>query len=296
MKCRKMLHKFALLFFLFYASVVFAQDRTVTGRVTDTSGNGIPRVSITVQGQQRGASTASDGSFTIVVPANATTLVFSSVGYATQQVPISGNTSVDVTLQNVSGHLNEVVIVGYGSQRRRDLTGSIATVTAKDFQKGVITTPEQLIAGKVAGVQITSNSGAPGAGSRIRIRGGASLAASNDPLIVLDGVPLSNSNISGAANPLALINPNDIESFNILKDASATAIYGSRASNGVIIITTKKGGRGKPVFNFSTQLSAATNTKQVEVLSADQFRNLINAKGNATQKALLGTANTNWQD
>ncbi|MBD0364955.1 MAG: TonB-dependent receptor [Flavisolibacter sp.] len=295
MKYRRLLHNMALLMLLLISTTALAQDRMVTGRVTDTSGTGIPNVTVTISGQQKGTSTASNGSFSIAVPANATTLVFSSVGFATQEVPISGN-AVEVIMRNVSGTLNEVVIVGYGTQRRRDLTGSIATVTAKDFQKGVITTPEQLIAGKVAGVQITSNSGAPGAGSRIRIRGGASLAASNDPLIVLDGVPLSNSNISGAANPLALINPNDIESFNILKDASATAIYGSRASNGVIIITTKKGGRGKPVFNFSTQLSAATNTKQVEVLSADQFRNLINAKGNATQKALLGSANTNWQD
>lgn len=189
-----------------------------------------------------------------------------------------------------------MVVIGYGTRQRRDLTGSVTTISTKDFQKGTITTPEQLIAGKVAGVQITSNSGAPGAGSTIRIRGGASLSATNDPLIVVDGVPLANGGISGSANALALINPNDIESFNILKDASAAAIYGSRASNGVIIITTKKGRKGKPSFTFNTQLSASTNRKQVDVLSADELRDLIAKQGNANAKTLIGTANTNWQN
>src|SRR4029079_13437241 len=183
------------------------------------------------------------------------------VGYGYREVNLSGATA-NITLATTSGSLNEVVVIGYGTTRKKDLTGSVTAITSKDFNKGAITTPEQLIAGKVAGVQITSNGGAPGSGSTIRIRGGGSLNASNDPLIVVDGVPLApNRNpdgtpsIAGSPDPLSLINPNDIESMNILKDASATAIYGSRASNGVIIITTKKGRSGKPKFNFTTQNS-----------------------------------------
>ncbi|HVG41861.1 MAG TPA: TonB-dependent receptor [Chitinophagaceae bacterium] len=281
---------------LFFSLFAFAQDRVVTGQVTDPAGAGVVGASVTVKNSNQGTSTGTDGRFSISVPNNATTLVVSSVGFATREISIAGQNNVTIALQTAAGNLNEVVVVGYGTQRRRDLTGSITTVTSKDFQRGVIPTPEQLIAGKVAGVQITSNGGAPGSGSTIRIRGGASLNASNDPLIVVDGVPLTSGGISGSANALSLINPNDIESFTVLKDASATAIYGSRASNGVLIITTKKGVSGKPVFNFTTQLSAASNTKQVEVLNADQFRELINAKGNTDQKALLGTENTNWQD
>ena len=192
--------------------------------------------------------------------------------------------------------LNEVVVIGYGTVRKKDLTGSVATVTAKDFNQGAITTPEQLISGKVAGVSITPNDGAPGSGSTIRIRGGSSLNASNDPLIVIDGMPLSNSGIAGVANALALINPNDIASFTILKDASATAIYGSRASNGVIIITTKKGQKGKPKFSFVSQLSAGILAEKFSVLSPTQFRTLVNTYGSTAQKALLGSANTDWQD
>jgi iron complex outermembrane receptor protein len=167
-------------------------------------------------------------------------LVISSVGFGTKEVPVTG-AEVNVTLSvTASGQLNEVVVVGYGTMKKKDLTGAVALVTSKDFVKGPITTPDQLIAGKVAGVQITPNGGAPGSGSRIRIRGGTSLNASNDPLIVIDGVPVDNNGISGSPNPLSLINPNDIESFNILKDASAAAIYGSRAANGVILITTRE--------------------------------------------------------
>ncbi|HKO82927.1 MAG TPA: SusC/RagA family TonB-linked outer membrane protein, partial [Chitinophagaceae bacterium] len=203
---------------------------------------------------------------------------------------------------NVSS-LNEVVVIGYGTRLKKDLTGSVTAITAKDFNKGAITTPEQLIAGKVAGVQIISNGGAPGSGSTIRIRGGASLNASNEPLIVIDGVPIApNRNpdgtpsIAGSPDPLSLINPNDIESFNILKDASAAAIYGSRASNGVIIITTKKGRTGKPKFIFSTQNSLSTLPKKADILSPDEFRTYVNSHGTPSQIALLGNANTDWQD
>ncbi|MEC5395452.1 SusC/RagA family TonB-linked outer membrane protein [Bergeyella sp. RCAD1439] len=188
-----------------------------------------------------------------------------------------------------------VVLIGYGAKKKSDLTGSVTAITAKDFQEGAIGSPEQLIQGKTAGVQI-STGGAPGSGSAIRIRGGSSLNASNDPLIVIDGVPVDNQGISGAANPLALINPNDIESFNILKDASATAIYGNRASNGVIIISTKRGSAGRLRANFSTVTSVYDKMGTIGMLSADDFRNVVNQYGTPEYAALLGNANTNWQN
>lgn len=191
--------------------------------------------------------------------------------------------------------IEQVVLIGYGAKKKTDLTGSITAISAKDFNEGSVNSPEQLIQGKASGIQITTNSGAPGAGSTIRIRGGASLNASNDPLIVIDGVPLDNNGISGASNPLALINPNDIESFNILKDASATAIYGSRASNGVIIITTKRGKTGKLKATYTTTTSVYDKMGTVEMLSADQFRDVVNSKAANNYKLLLGKSNTNWQ-
>ena len=258
MNLRKLIHSIGLPVLLLFSIASFAQDKVITGRVADTSGRGISGVSVSVKGlPARGTTTTENGSFTLSVPASATALVFTSVGFQQKEVSVNA-ASGDIMLMPATGSMNEIVIIGYGTTRKRDLTGSITTISSKDFNKGSIVTPEQLIAGKVAGVQITSNGGAPGSGSTIRIRGGASLNASNDPLIVIDGVPVANGGISGSANALALINPNDIESFNILKDASATAIYGSRASNGVIIITTKKGKSGKPVFNFSTQNTLAT--------------------------------------
>ena len=275
---------------------LMAQDRAVSGKVTESNGAILPGVSVLVKGTVRGTQTDGNGNYKLEVPANAT-LVFSFVGMLTQEVPVATRTTIDVVLENDNKQLAEVVVIGYGSQRKKDLTGSIAAINSADFNKGNIATPDQLVAGKVAGVQITPNGGAPGAGSTIRIRGGASLNASNDPLIVIDGVPLDNGEVRGAANPLSLINPNDIESFNILKDASATAIYGSRASNGVIMITTKKGKKGDVMrVNLSTQASVAQRTGQIDVLSADEFRTLVNTYGTATQKSLLGAANTNWQD
>lgn len=281
---------------LLMMSVAALAQNTVTGNVTDSkSGTPVSGATVTLKGTSTAVQTAGDGSFRITVPGKSGTLVISSVGYASQEVTVSGTNAGSVSLVQLNQQLNEVVVVGYGSARKKDLTGAVAVVTAKDFQKGQISTPEQLIAGKVAGVSITSNGGAPGSGSTIRIRGGSSLNASNDPLIVIDGVPLDNAGISGAPNPLALINPNDIESFNILKDASATAIYGSRASNGVIIITTKRGQVGRTKVNFNTQLSVGTIARTVDVLSADQFRSYVNANGTAAQQALMGNASTDWQ-
>jgi iron complex outermembrane receptor protein len=296
MSLKNLLKATGIIMLLLIAQTSFAQNR-ITGKVTDSKdGSGVAGATVSAKGTKNATQTNADGSFSISVPAGTTILVISSVGFGTQEVSIEGKTSIDVSLTIVNATMNEVVVTGYGSVKRKDLTSAITTITSKDFTKGPITTPEGLINGRVAGVQITTPSGAPGAGARILIRGGASLSASNAPLIVVDNVPLDNNGISGAANPLSLINPNDIESFSILKDASATAIYGNRASNGVIIITTKKGRSGKLRINFSTLNSLYTVAKKMKVLSADEFKNMVNAKGNAGQNALLGTANTNWQD
>ena len=292
----KRLLSFAILPLLLLMGVAAqAQDRTVTGRVTDSTGNGLAGATITVKGTRTAVQSTANGSFTIKVPASATRLVISSVGYATTEMAATGNTA-NIILAGSNTALNEVVVVGYGTVRKRDLTGSVTTVTAKDFQKGQITTPEQLIAGKIAGVQVTSNGGAPGSGSTIRIRGGSSLSASNDPLFVIDGVPLANGGIAGSASPLSFINPNDIESMTVLKDASAAAIYGTRASNGVIIITTKKGRGGALKANFYSVNSLAYVPKTVDVLTGDQIRSVVAARGTAQQKAQVGSANTKWQD
>ncbi|MBC7536786.1 MAG: TonB-dependent receptor plug domain-containing protein, partial [Ferruginibacter sp.] len=202
-------------------------QNAISGVVTDSkTGAPVPNVSVTIKGTKTSTQTGQDGSYKLSAPTANPTLIFSSVGYSSQES--LGGTAI--SLVEANQQLNEIVVVGYGSARKRDLTGAVTVVNSKDFQKGSITTPEQLIIGKVAGVSITSNGGAPGSGSTIRIRGGASLNASNDPLIVVDGVPLDFGGLPGAANPLSLINPNDIETFNVLKDASAAAIYGSRAS------------------------------------------------------------------
>jgi TonB-dependent starch-binding outer membrane protein SusC len=282
---------------LVLANFVFAQTKTVTGRVTDgKDGSPVPNASVNIKGTDRGTTTDAAGNFRLTVDGNSAVLVISSVGFGRQEVTVGTQTEIPVVLTATSGNLNEVVVVGYGTQRKKDLTGAIAVVSAKDFVKGALQTPEQLISGKVAGVQITPNNGAPGSGSRIRIRGGASLNASNDPLIVIDGVPVDNGGIAGSANPLNLINPNDIESFTILKDPSAAAIYGSRASNGVIIITTKKGKKGKLRWNFGAQGFVQTASGKVDILSADEFRSVINANGTPSQIALMGKESTDWQD
>lgn len=291
-KIPKVLSVFLLLVLI---SFVSRAQNSLTGTVTDSKGAPVQGVTVTLKGTKTSTQTGTDGTFKISAPATKATLVFSSVGFGTQEVAATSGSAVSVSLTERNQQLNEVVVVGYGTARKKDLTGAVASVSSKDFVKGSITTPEQLIAGKVAGVSVVSNSGAPGAGSTIRIRGGASLNASNDPLIVIDGVPLSNAQIAGAPNPLSLINPNDIETFNILKDASASAIYGSRASNGVIIITTKRGTPGKARVNFNSQMSIGHLPKQVEVMNAAEFSNYVKKEGTADQVALLGASATDWQ-
>ena len=282
--------------FVLSLTSAFAQI-TVSGTITSEDKQPLIGATIVVKGTGTGMVTDLDGKYSLQVPDQNAVLMVSYTGFAEQQITVGTQTTIDFELKVDVQRLNELVVVGYGSQKKRDLTGSITSVSDKDFIRGNIATPEQLVNGKIAGVQITSNGGAPGAGSRIRVRGGSSLNANNDPLIVIDGVPLDNTGISGAANPLSFINPNDIENFTVLKDASAAAIYGSRASNGVILITTKKGKAGdKMRINFSSVLASSQKTKIVDVLSADQFRTVVNERGNAAQKALLGSANTNWQE
>lgn len=298
-----------LLAFLFAVATVvaYAQGGTISGTVVDENNLPLSGASVQIRELNRSASTDGDGRYILADVANGRyTLVATYLGYLAeeQRIAVSGAAVIsNFALQLDERFLSEVVVIGYGTQRRDELTGSVTTVTSKDFQTGVISTPDQLIAGKVAGVQITPSGGRPGAGSTIRVRAGASLNASNDPLIVIDGVPLSSfknpdgsNSLAGTPNPLSLINPNDIETFTVLKDANATAIYGSRASNGVILITTKKGTTGKPTINFSTQNSLATIDRFVDVMTADQLREYVTANGSESQIARLGNENTVWKD
>lgn len=275
---------------------LMAQTRTIKGEVTDAqNGEALIGATVMVEGEKGGTVTDFDGNFSLQVSSSAKKIKVSYIGYIDKVLSISDN--MKVKLESDSKALADVVVIGYGTARKSDLTGSVATVKSKDFNKGLVSSPEQLINGKVSGVQIMSNSGSASAGSTIRVRGGASLNASNDPLIVLDGVPLEQGGISGnSSNFLSMINPSDIESMTVLKDASSTAIYGSRASNGVIIITTKKGQQGAVKVNFNTTNSLQTRAQMVDMLSRDEFVNVINQFGTDNQKSLLGTANTDWND
>ena len=289
------LRMMALVLGLFLSVGAFAQQITVKGHVKDATGEPIIGASIRVVGTQTGAVSDFDGNFQ--VKANqGQTLSVTYVGYQTAEVKAAP--SVTITLQDDAQLLKDVVVIGYGTVKKSDATGSVMSVEADQLNKGLATSPADLLQGKTPGVQITTNSGAPGAGSTIRIRGGSSLSASNDPLIVIDGLPISSTGISGG-DVLNTINPNDIESFSILKDASATAIYGSRASNGVILITTKKGKAGaKPRINVDLSGTFKTVGKKVDVLSAEGLRELFTSRysDNADAMAALGNANTNWQD
>lgn len=275
---------------------LMAQTRTIKGEVTDAqNGEALIGATVMVEGEKGGTVTDFDGNFSLQVSSSAKKIKVSYIGYIDKVLSISDN--MKVKLESDSKALADVVVIGYGTARKSDLTGSVATVKSKDFNKGLVSSPEQLINGKVSGVQIMSNSGSASAGSTIRVRGGASLNASNDPLIVLDGVPLEQGGISGnSSNFLSMINPSDIESMTVLKDASSTAIYGSRASNGVIIITTKKGQQGAVKVNFNTTNSMQTRAQMVDMLSRDEFVNVINQFGTDNQKSLLGTVNTDWND
>jgi len=277
----------------------YAQVKTVTGKVTDAeSGEALPGVTIVVKGTTNGTITNFDGDYTINVE-EGQTLAFSFIGYTPQEFVVATQTLINLQMAQSVENLDEVVVIGYGQVKKQDATGSVSSVTSDDFNAGAITSPQELVSGKIAGVQITNGGGAPGSESTIRIRGGSSLSASNDPLIVIDGVPVDNDGISGMRNPLSTIHPSDIESFTVLKDASATAIYGSRASNGVIIITTKKGKKGSGLkLSYNGNASYSIPTAKVPVFSADEYRTFIIAeKGDGSPASkILGSANTDWQD
>lgn len=287
------LARLILAFLLLPASVYAQTQKTITGTVIDELGESVIGATVKAINTSMGTITDIDGNFTLQVPAEVKQLTISYVGYVTQTVDITSE-PIRVQLKSDNQLLQEVVVVGYGVTRKSDLTGSVSTMKADDFNGGTINSPEQLINGKVSGVQIMSSGGSPSAGSSIRIRGGASLNASNDPLIVVDGVPLENGGITGSGNFMSMINPSDIESMTVLKDASSTAIYGSRASNGVLLITTKKGSGDRLKVSFSTNNSLSVKTQTSDVLSAGQFRAVINEQGSDTQKSLLGTTDTNW--
>ncbi|MCF1190934.1 TonB-dependent receptor [Mangrovimonas sp. AS39] len=283
-----------LLFSLLLLPSFLIGQTTVSGVVTEESSLPLPGVNVLVQGTTRGTATDFDGNYQIDVN-EGETIVFSYVGYVTQEIIYSGQQTLNVLLKEDAAQLDEVVIVGYGTVKKEDLTGTTDLVTSKDFNKGPIVSAQSLITGKVAGVSVTSNSGAPGEGQSIRIRGVGSLSLTSEPMYVVDGVPISGG-VGGARNPLNFLNPNDIESFVVLKDASSTAIYGSRGANGVILITTKKGKDTGFKFNASTQTTMYNVINTVDVLEADQFRDLINTYGTDDQIGLLGNSNTDWQD
>jgi TonB-dependent starch-binding outer membrane protein SusC len=286
-----------MLIFAGLSATSFAQS--VTGVVTDSKdGSPVVGITVSVKGTKTAVKTDAAGAYTITAAANAT-LVFSSVGFTTEQALVAGKTAVNMKLTAANQQLQDVVVVAYGTKKKGDLTGAVTSVSAKDFQKGSINSTEQLLQGKVAGLEITTGGGAAGGGSKIRIRGGASLTASNDPLIVIDGVPVEGNDLKGSPNYLGTINPNDIESISVLKDAASTVLYGSRASNGVILINTKKGGSGKTQFNFSTKYSISKVENFIKVLTGDQVRDIIfneaaNTRDN-TYRAKVGINNTDWQ-
>lgn len=274
-----------------------AQKITVSGTVTDEFGEPLIGASVLVQGTSTGVATDFDGNFTIQADKSGA-LVITYVGCIPETVQINGQTTINVVLKENSQVLGEVVAIGYGTVKKEDATGSVAVIMPDEIEAGISTSAQDMLVGASPGVVVTSNGGNPEGGAQIRIRGGSSLNASNDPLIVLDGVPLTNESIQGMSNPLSMISPDNIESMTILKDASATAIYGSRASNGVIIITTKKGKSGKPQINFSANMHINTARKTWEVLDANEFRNLINSYYGADSDvaAQMGNSNTDWQD
>ncbi len=286
---------------VFISFHAFSQAR-ITGKVISTDeGTGLPGVSILEKGTTNGTVTDAGGLYSINVKDGAT-LIFSFIGYATQEIAAAERSSLDVSMEPSASTLNEVVVIGYGEQEKKDVTGAVLALGSRDFNKGIMASPQDLLIGKIAGVQVSTNSGAPGSGATIRIRGNGSIGGSQDPLIVIDGFPVDNNGIGGTDNRMAAINPNDIESFTVLKDASATAIYGLRASNGVIIITTKKGKEGKPQLSYNGSVSVSTPMKYVDVLTGDEMRALGNTLlaqniPGLTSDALqrLGDANTDWQ-
>lgn len=287
---------FTLVIGLFLSVGAFAQQITVNGIVKDTTGEPVIGANVLVKGTTNGTITDFDGNFQLSAN-KGDIIVISFIGFTAQELPASAEL-MNVVLKDDSEMLSEVVVIGYGVAKKNDLTGSVTAMKPDEMNKGLVTNAQDMMQGKIAGVNVTSASGTPGAGAQIRIRGGSSLNASNDPLIVIDGLAMDNSGVQGLSNPLSMVNPNDIETFTVLKDASATAIYGSRGSNGVIIITTKKGKSGsKPTINYSGNVSVSTKKKTIDVMDGDEFRQFVTnmyGEGSAAVNT-LGKANTDWQ-
>ena len=288
----KFFKQIQILFLLFLSLGVFAQQ-SVSGLITDSSGTPLPGVNVIIQGTNVGVSSDFDGNYQINVD-NGQILVFSYIGYDSVELTVNG-TNQDVKMTESDSELDEVVVIGYGTVRKKDLTGAVDLITEKNFAKGSVVSPQQLIRGKVAGVSIVSNSGAPGDDSNVLIRGIGSLNLNSNPLYVVDGIPLDAGGVGGSRSPLNAINPSDIEAISILKDASATAIYGSRAANGVVLITTKKGKTGDLKFNFSSRSSSFTPIDFVDVLNATQFKYAVQATGVSDYISRLGSNDTDWQ-
>lgn len=291
----KTIYKKLLLLLLLLPFSVLAQS-TLSGMVSEkTSGLPLPGVNVTVEGTQNGSATDFDGKFKLSNVKKGDKIVFSYIGYKDFSIVYNAQSEIAVSMEEDSSELDEVVVIGYGSVKKKDATGSVTSVTSKDFNRGAIVSADQLLTGKAAGVRITNNGGQPDSAPNIRIRGGASLNANSSPLLVIDGIPVDNTTPAGVGNPLSLINPNDIESFTILKDASAAAIYGSRASNGVIIITTKKGSSGQPEFNYSANVSFGKVTKKIELMNGSQFTKFIQ-ENHPTYTNLLGVDDPSTSD
>jgi len=248
-------------------------DITISGRVTDAATNeALAGCTVVLKGTQRGTTTDANGAYSIVVPDANAKLVFGFIGFNQQEIAVSNKTAINISLTPSASDLAQVVVVGYGSTAKKDITGAVTSIKSSEFNQGVINSPEQLIQGKVAGVNVTSASGEPGAQQRITVRGPGGVRTGSTPLFVLDGLALDNSSTGGATNPLTFLNPQDIESIDVLKDASATAIYGSRGANGVILITTKKGKSGTPTLNASVSLGISNLSRPLNVFSADEYQ------------------------
>lgn len=285
--------------FIISCGMLWAQQVSIKGIVKDAStGEPILGANVLEKGTTNGTITNIDGEFTLKVSGNAT-LMIKYIGYETQEIPLRSQTNIIVNLKEDAIALGEVVAIGYGTVKKSDATGSITAIKPEKLNKGLTTNAQDMMVGKIAGVNVTSEGGAPGGGSKIRIRGGSSLNASNDPLIIIDGLAVDNNGIKGVSNLLSTLNPNDIESFTVLKDASSTAIYGSRASNGVILIQTKKGAKNSKLqVNYDGNFNFSNIAKTVDVMNGDQYREYANLlyAGDSEILSKLGTENTNWQD
>ncbi|MCU0341407.1 MAG: TonB-dependent receptor [Spirosomaceae bacterium] len=282
-----------MLVFLITPSYGQATDKTITGRLTDaTTSEPLAGCSVVLKGTQRGTNTDANGAYSIQVPNTNAVLVFGFIGYEKQEIAVGSQTKIDVSLQSSASELSQVVVIGYGTTTKKDATGALKTIKATDFNRGIVNSPEQLLQGRVAGVNVTSASGEPGGRQSITIRGPGGVRTGSTPLFVLDGIPLDNSSTGGATNPLNFLNPQDIEAIDVLKDASATAIYGARGANGVILITTKKGKAGAVSLSLSSNIGISNVARALPLFTADEFRKNVAAVGGVVDDL---RANTDWQ-